>query len=458
MKVFLKDIVERFPEFEVLNYNENAFFTRFNHDSRDIKQNDLFVPLVGDRFDGHDFINEALGKGASISLCENSKYSSLSETDKPIILVDSIQEGLEKIINYSISPITAPIVAITGSTGKTTTKQMLVTILQSQMNVLFSDSFNTVWGNAILLSDYYNEDVVVLEYGMDRKGEIAWHCNSFDPDLGILLNIGHVHAEMLGGIENVYKEKKNLADYLDRCGKPLVLNIDDEWLVKINDDYKSELITVGKNSEAMFRFQNVDVSPEGTKFELMFEDETYSVHVNVFGEDLAYNAVSAIAAAYRLGIPVEDAVNAISAFQPNNGRFEATELRRNVIMVNDAYNANPTSMRMSLKTFDRLYPSSLYHRIVILGDMKELGDVSESMHIQLGEFVKGFNFEQVFYIGNYFSQFNTGEEIDSPDEMAAGLVDILDEKKGQKVAILLKGSHGIGLYNIPDYLSKLGFN
>jgi UDP-N-acetylmuramoyl-tripeptide--D-alanyl-D-alanine ligase len=263
---------------------------------------------------------------------------------------------------------------------------------------------------------------------------------------------------MLGGIENVYKEKKNLADYLDRCGKPLVLNIDDEWLVKIKDDYKSELITVGKNSEAMFRFQNVDVSPEGTKFELMFEDETYSVHVNVFGEDLAYNAVSAIAAAYRLGIPVEDAVNAISAFQPNNGRFEATELRRNVIMVNDAYNANPTSMRMSLKTFDRLYPSSLYHRIVILGDMKELGDVSESMHIQLGEFVKGFNFEQVFYIGNYFSQFNTGEEIDSPDEMAAGLVDILDEKKGQKVAILLKGSHGIGLYNIPDYLSKLGFN
>ena len=264
------------------------------------------------------------------------------------------------------------------------------------MNVLFSDKFNTVWGNAILLSDYYNEDVVVLECGMDRKGEIAWHCNSFDPDLGILLNVGYVHAETLGGIENVYQEKKNLADYLDRCGKPLVLNIDDEWLVKIKDNYKSELITVGKKSEAMFRFQNVDVSPDGTKFELIFEDNTYLVHINVFGEELAYNAASAIAAASRLGIDVDDAVNAIRAFQPNNGRFEAIELKENIILVNDAYNANPTSMRMSLNTFNRLYPSSLYHRIVILGDMKELGDVSKNMHIQLGEFVKGFNFEQVF--------------------------------------------------------------
>jgi UDP-N-acetylmuramyl pentapeptide synthase len=100
------------------------------------------------------------------------------------------------------------------------------------MNVLFGDKFNTVWGNAMLLSDYYNEDAIVLECGMDRKGEITWHCNSFDPDLGILLNVGHVHAEKLGSIEEVYEEKKNLADYMNKTGKPLILNVDDEWFTE----------------------------------------------------------------------------------------------------------------------------------------------------------------------------------------------------------------------------------
>ena len=461
MKIFLRDIANRFPEFEFLNYQEDAFFIRFNHDSRDIKENDIFVPIVGDNFDGHDFINDALVAGASISLCENSKYSKLQETDKPIILVDSIQEGLQKIINFAISPITAPVVAITGSTGKTTTKQMLVTILQSQMNVLFSDSFNTVWGNAMLLSDYYNEDVIVLECGMDRKGEIAWHCNSFDPDLGILLNVGHVHAEKLGSIEEVYKEKKNLADYLDKCGKPLILNIDDEWLSKIAQDYDSELLTVGKRDDMEdidFQFDNVNLTSEGTDFDLIFEDETYAVHINVFGEELAYNAVCAIAAAYQLGLSVDDAVMAIRSFQPNSGRFEAAEFRKNVVIVNDAYNANPTSMRMSIRTFGRLYPSALYHRIVILGDMKELGDVSNEMHSQLGEFVKEFDFEEVFYIGNFFEQFNVGEYIESPDEMAAWLAERLEELKDKKVAILLKASHSLALDNIPEFLRKLGVN
>ena len=459
MKIFLKDIADRFPEFEILNYREDIYFNRFNHDSRDIKENDLFVPILGEVFDGHDFINDALNLGASISLCENSKYSKLQETDKPIILVDTIEEGLQKVINFAISPITAPIVAITGSTGKTTTKQMLVTILQSEMNVLFSDNFNTVWGNAILLSDYYNEDVVVLECGMDRQGEIAWHCNSFDPDLGILLNIGHVHAEKLGSIEEVYKEKKNLADYLDKGGKPLILNIDDEWLSKIQNEYNSELITVGKRDDLEdidFQFDNVNLTSEGTDFDLIFEEEVFPVHVNVFGEDLAYNAVCAIAAAYKLGLSVEDAVVAIRSFLPNSGRFEATEFKKNVVIVNDAYNANPTSMRMSIRTFGRLYPSSLYHRIVILGDMRELGDVSAEMHKQLGEFVKSFNFDEVFYIGNEYESFATGEYVESADEMAAFLVDRLDELKNKKVAILLKASHSLALDNIPDYLSKLG--
>jgi len=189
MKIYLKDIKERYPEFEIRNYDEEAFFVGFNHDSRCLLENEIYVPIKGERFDGHDFIVEALEKGASMSICEKDSSQKIEGVSKPIIIVDSIEEGLQKIVNYSISDITAPIIAITGSTGKTTTKQMLAAILGFKNSVLYADHFNTVWGNAMLLSRYENEDYVILECAMDRKGEIAWHANTFDPDIGIILNI-----------------------------------------------------------------------------------------------------------------------------------------------------------------------------------------------------------------------------------------------------------------------------
>jgi UDP-N-acetylmuramoyl-tripeptide--D-alanyl-D-alanine ligase len=455
MKVFLKDIADRYPEFEVLNYNEEAFFTRFNHDSRDIREGDIFVPIVGDNFDGHDFINDALSKGASMALCENSKYSVLEETDKPIILVDSIEEGLEKIVNYAISPITAPVIAITGSTGKTTTKQMLVKILESKKSVLFSDSFNTVWGNAMLLSEYSGEDVIALECGMDRKGEIAWHCNSFDPEIGILLNVGYVHAEKLGSIEEVYQEKKNLADYLSKNGKPLVLNIDDDRLARIAKYYQGELITVGSIKNADFRFKNVVVNDDGTDFNMYYKGKEYPVHINAYGEELAYNAVCAIACAYQLGIELDSCLKHIRDFNANNGRFETVKYGDDFVVVNDAYNANPTSMKMSLKTFDSLYSANEYYRIAVLGDMRELGDVSSELHSELAKEVQTYEFNEIYYLGNYSSDFNLGKFIESPDEMATLLINKKEELRNKKVAVLLKGSHGVGIYKITEFLKEL---
>ena len=216
MEVYLKDIQNRFPEFDIRNYQEESFFVGFSHDSRSIKKGEIFIPIVGYNFDGHDFILQAFENGASMSLCEKAKYDGDEmDVNEPIILVDSIEDGLMKLLNYAISPITAPVVGITGSTGKTTTKKMLVTILKSQMKVLHGDKSNTVWGNAVILSEYDDHDAVVLECGMDRKGEIAWHVNSVDPDLGILLNVGHVHGEKVGGIEQIYEEKKDLAEYME---------------------------------------------------------------------------------------------------------------------------------------------------------------------------------------------------------------------------------------------------
>lgn len=454
MKIYLREIKERFPEFEIRNYDENAFFIGFNHDSRTIKQNEIFIPIVGDKFDGHDFILQSLQAGASVSLCESKKSLLIKDAAKPIVLVDSIEEGLQKLLNFSISPITAPIIAITGSTGKTTTRQMLTTVLSEDGSVLTTDNANTVWGNANLLSQYVDEKYIALECGMDRAGEIAWHVNSVDPDLGILLNVGDVHAEKLGSIENIYEEKKNLADYLNKTGKPLVLNVDDNRLIRILKDSKAEIITFGKNEYANFKISNVIVGQEGTDFVLTVEMVDYNIHLNTFGEGLVYDAVAAIAAANKLGLSIEMCIKGIQKFLPNNGRFEIVKLNDEDIIINDAYNANPASMDMSLRTFAILYPKDVYYRIAVLGDMKELGDVSSEKHMELGELAKSLEFNEVYFLGEYFKDFNYGIEIKSIGDIVGILAEKMS-KTTQKIAILCKGSHSTQLYEIPTLLQKI---
>lgn len=457
MRLTLKEIKDRFPEFEYKNYDEDAYFIGYNHDSRDVKKDTLYIPIVGDRFDGHNFIKEALDNGASISLCENSKYYLVKDVTKPIVFVDSIEEGLEKILNLSISDITAPVVAITGSTGKTTTRRMLVHILQGKKKVLSAENTNTVWGNAALLGEYVDEDAIVLECAMDRKGEIAWHVNSVDPDIGVLLNIGYVHAENVGSIEDIFEEKKNLADYMERTGKPLVLNIDDKRLVKIRDGYRkdSPLVTFGKDVSADYIISDIVVNGDGTKFRFVHKDQYFDVELNVFGDGFVYDAMAAIIVSNLLGISFDDSILALGSFENSYGRFEKLEYGDNLVIVNDAYNANPDSMNMALRAFNELFNGDWY-KIAILGDMKELGDVSAQKHKELGEAVKECGFNEIYYVGDYYDDFGVGECIASADEVAAMLNSKLSTLKDKKVAILVKGSHSLGLYNIPDFLVRLG--
>ena len=459
MNVKLKDLAQRFPEFRIKNYTDSAFFVGFSHDSRSIKENEIFIPIIGEKFDGHNYILEAFENGASMAICVEEKYDrDWDGLNMPIIIVKSIEDGLQKILNYAISHITAPVVGITGSTGKTSTKEMLVTILKSQMKVLHGDNSNTVWGNAVILSKYDDHDVAVLECAMDRKGEIAWHVNSVDPDLGILLNVGHVHAEKVGSIEDVYKEKKDLADYMERTGKPLVLNIDDERLVRIYENYKedSELITFGQRGDADFVISDIKVDKLGTHFNFSYYDNTLTVNLKVLGEGFAYNAMAAIIAGNRLGVSIDNCIRVVELFENNNGRFEKLEYGDRITIINDAYNANPTSMDMALKTFNQVYPSNDYHRIVVLGDMRELGEVSSQQHKELGEVVKSYSFDEVYYVGDMYDDFNFGEYLESSDEVAAMLNIKFEATEDRNIAILLKSSNSIGLYQVPDFLNKLG--
>ena len=457
MKIYLKDIKERFPEFEIRNYDENAFFTAFNHDSRTIKNGEIFVPIVGEKFDGHDFILQALSDGADMAICEAKKSLLVKDAIKPVILVDSIREGLQKIMSLYTSHIDAKMIGITGSAGKTTTRKILSTILSSNGSVLSAEgsNINTVWGNAVLLSKYTDEKYIVLECGMDHPGEIAWHMNSEDPDLGILLNVGYVHAEALGSIEGVYEEKKNMADYLDRMGRPLILNIDDERLQRIVSIYKSKLITYGYNADADFRIESSALNQDGIDFKFVHKGDSYSGHLRAYGENLVYNVVAAIATATELGMSIKDSLNALDDFEPESGRFEIISLSNGNVIINDAYNANPVSMEMSLNTFNKLYSKERYKRIVILGDMRELGDVSSKQHKDLGELVSKMEFDDVYFLGEYYKDFGVGEELKAITEAVGLIKERLENTKAKEIAILCKGSHSTGIYEIPNLVRSL---
>lgn len=439
MKIFLKDIKERCESIEILNYDECFYFESFNHDSRVNIPNSLFIPIVGDNFDGHDFIGNALENGCTCTLLQDC-YD-IVDNEVPTLVVKDIEKGLEEILNVVRSYIDVPIIAITGSTGKTTTREMLSAMLGGR--VLTSErNYNTLWGNAYVLSQYDGHDYVVLEFGMDRMGEIASQCRAITPDFGVLLNVGHVHAMHLGGIENVFLAKRELADYCKEFDKPLVLNIDDEWLSKVEN---LNVVRVGSNNGDIV-FDDVEVSESGTDFEIEVGDKEYDVHLNVLGKGYVYNAVCAIGVGGLLGVGIEDCIAGLNQYDGFKGRFEVIKVSDSLTVVNDAYNANPTSMMMSLDTFNEIWGNKEIRKILVLGDMKELGDVSDDKHREVGDFVKGMNVDSVYYLGEYFNEFGCGEFVEGKERV----LDILRELKddSRESVVLLKASNSIGLYDL----------
>ncbi|HOF79153.1 MAG TPA: cyanophycin synthetase, partial [Candidatus Dojkabacteria bacterium] len=232
--------------------------------------------------------------------------------------------------------------------------------------------------------------------------------------------------------------------------------IDDERLRKLKDTFKSELLSYGKSDDAMFKIYEITLTDTGTDFNFGFINSWYTVHINAFGEGMVYDAMAAIIAGYKLGISIDDCIRGILNFSPNSGRFEIEKVGKYIIVVNDAYNANPSSMSMSLDTFTTMYTKDEYYRIVVLGDMKELGDVSEKMHKELGEKVKEMNFNQIYYVGDMFDIFGIGKKLENADEVSSSLEQDLKRLSGRKVAVLLKASNSVGLSKIPEYLRKLG--
>ncbi len=448
MRVYLKEIKEKFPEFEIENYDEDIYFENINHDSRVYIADSLFVPIIGKNFDGHDFIEASK---CSVSLMQKD-HKERYKLDIPLIIVDDILDGLKEIIGYVRDKVNTPVVGITGSTGKTTTRMMTVSILSQFGKVLTSDkNINTLWGNGELLMSLSDEKYVVLEIGMDSKGEIKMQCDGLKPDIGGILNVGYVHGENVGGIEGVFNEKRQLADYLVKNNKLVVLNTDDKRLKKLADGLKINVVTIGSNNQD-YTFSNIYLDENGTHFLLKNNGKSYDCNLKVFGKDYVYNALCAIALCNSLGVSIEDCIKGVEKYNGFKERFEIKKINNHLTIINDAYNANPASMRMSLDTFNELWGKRKdIRKILVLGDMKELGSVSKQEHKKIGDIVNSMDVDSVIYFGEYSKYFKGVTSCNSIQEVVAFLKKNI--KKEENTVILLKGSNSQKLYTIPELLN-----
>ena len=432
-------------------------FNGVSTDSRNITGDTLFIPVVGDRYDGHDFIEEALRSGASGLLLQRGKEKAVEEVsgDVPVICVDDTLKALGDIAHFQRDRFKIPVVAVTGSSGKTTTKEMIASIAGLSMNILKSPgNFNNLIGLPLtLLKMNSDHEVVILEMGTNRRGEIARLTEIARPDIGVITNIGPAHLEGLKSLDGIREEKGDLFANME-AGAVAIINCDDEAVRMVAKQGKGKSIIFGMKKDAFVRAENIiKRGKEGVSFTLVMGKFKRKIDMSTFGEHNIYNALAAAACSLALGIDYDLICEGLTSFRQIDGRMDLHRLKSGVYLIDDSYNANPASVREALKSLRELKGTN--ESMVILGDMLELGDQSEEIHEDVGRYLADTGVDKVFLRGRFSHAVAAGATkgglkidqiffIDNPGKMAVCLKSCL--KEGDWV--LIKGSRKMKMEDV----------
>jgi UDP-N-acetylmuramoyl-tripeptide--D-alanyl-D-alanine ligase len=371
-------------------------------DSRTLKTGELFIALKGEHFDGHDFITETVvGKASGLIVgrsCNVQKLVSLRK-DIPVIQVSDTLTALGDLARTWTKKNRATIVAITGSNGKTTTREMTATIVARSHHVLKPEhNWNNLIGLPLtLLRLRPDHEVAVVEMGMNRKGEIKRLAQIAQPHIGVITNISAAHLEHLRTLQEVAQAKGELFDTLT-AESHAVVNIDDPLIVERAQRCPAGKITFGISAQAQVTALNIPpVAHNETHFTLQIGDKRIPIMLRTPGTHSIYNALAAAATATLLHMSPEEIQAGLNQFRPFPGRMETIRIPDTITIINDTYNANPTSMHIALKTLAQL--SGPGRRIAVLGDMAELGDASQDFHHQVGSLIKKMDLSAAVLMG-----------------------------------------------------------
>lgn len=413
-------------------------------DTRNCPEGSLFFALRGTTFNGNDFALKALESGCAYAIVDDASLPA----NNRLIPVEDALATLQELASYHRSRLATPIVQITGTNGKTTTKELTSAVLAEKFNVLFTQgNFNNHIGvPKTLLRLTPDHDIAVVETGANHPGEIAQLTKITDPDCGLITNVGMAHIEGFGSFEGVIRTKTELYDYLRRKpGAFIFLNGDNEHLVPHAEGLTRELY--GKTGHGyQVEGEVVECNP-ALKFRFRLSGgEWHTVQTHLIGAYNLTNALAAITVGVHFGITPEQAARAIEGYIPSNNRSEYMRTAHNELIV-DAYNANPTSMKAAIDNFALInHP----HKMLILGEMRELGTESSAAHRKVAAHAASLHAEAVWLVGEEFRQFAEGMRW-FPDVEAVKTA-IADGFAPLDRLILIKGSNGTKLFELPALL------
>ncbi len=392
-------------------------------DTRKIRKNSIFFALKGDNFNGNKFTKEALNKGALFCVVDEKEYV----TDQNIILVNDVLETLQKLANYHRNQLGVKVISLTGSNGKTTTKELIYNVLSKKYKIIATQGNlnNHIGVPLTLLSIKEDTEIAVVEMGANHHKEIEFLTSLAEPDFGYITNFGKAHLEGFGSYEGIIKAKSELYDYLIANNKTIFVNPNDTIQLEKTENANRILF----NNTINF----VEINP--------FVKLTYNgieIQSHLIGKYNFTNISIAITMGEYFNVSNADIKNAIETYIPTNNRSQIIEKGSNKIIL-DAYNANPTSMTLALENFNLIKAEN---KLIILGDMFELGDCSLNEHQKIVDLIQQFNFKNVCLVGEIFyktkSNFNTFKTY---KELNTHLKQNLIEQG----YILIKGSRGMAL-------------
>lgn len=438
---------------------ENIVVSGISTDSRKIQEGDLFVPLIGENFDGHDYMDNAFKKGAVAALSQKRKHSI---PGRSIIQVGDTLKALQNLAGWYRSRFSIPFIGITGSVGKTSTKDMVACALGVGFHVLRNEgNLNNEIGVPLTIFRLDgNHEAAVVEMGMSGSGEIGILTSIVRPKVGIITNIGISHIEKLGSRQNILKAKLEILEGLQPDGL-LVLNGDDALLSGVKGLLNVRTVSYGLEEGLDYQAYHIQSRGEaGVDFNIMINGREFTVSVPSPGVHNVYNALAAIAAGYELGVPVQDMIKGIAQFSPGNMRLNIIK-ENGLTIINDAYNASPQSVKAAL---DVLAVLDSKRKIAVLGDMLELGEWSHQAHMETGSHAAEKKLDYLVTVGHSAEDIGKGAvEAGLPADRVfaytnnTDAMNFLNRTLEQEDAILVKGSRGMKMEEIVNYLTTVQY-
>lgn len=409
-------------------------------DSRNCPEGSIFFALKGASFDGNDYAIQALGKGCAFAVVDNPNVAA---QDQRIILVDDVLQALQELAACHRKAWGGPVLQITGTNGKTTTKELIAAVLSEGKRVLYTEgNLNNHIGVPLTLLRIKpgEHDIAVIETGANHPGEIADLCRIVQADFGLITNVGRAHLEGFGSFEGVKQTKGELYDDLHGRGKQIFLNAFDDNLLQMA---KSRGFTLKKDALPYVEGRVSRVNPfVEMKWRAGVDEDWHTVKTNLIGAYNIANLRAAVTVGLHFGISPEQIDHALAAYKPTNSRSELRQSGSNCLIV-DAYNANPSSMAAALTNFAFFEDK---HKMVILGDMRELGKESLEEHRRIIKQLQGMVLERIWLVGEEFGKVAVeGMRVFKDVE---AVKEALKEEQISNSTILIKGSNGTKLYQL----------